>query len=349
MLSAVFFSMLIFTLISMAIDFSEKVQNFIERPCTVREILTEYYPGFILYMAGMLLPMYTLIGVVFFTSRLAFNAEILSVLNAGVSFWRLARPYLLAAAGIMLLHFSLNHYLIPVLNKMRLKFERTYVWFDHKQVKTDNVHFLLAPDVKLYADNFVPYNNTINRLRLQKMNGTRIESILEAQSASWNDTLKRWQLRDYTVRTFNGLRETYTRYPHSLDTTLNITAEDFVSYRNGNEEMTTAELRHAISRDRSRGSGGSRSFEIEVHRRTADAFTNVILTLIGLALAGRKVRGGMGLHLALAIGVGAIYVLISKFAVSFALSGVVPVGLGMWIPNIVFTVVAFFLAARAQK
>jgi lipopolysaccharide export system permease protein len=348
-LSAVAFSLLIFTMVSMAIDFSEKVQTFIEKPCTASEVLLQYYPGFAMYMAGLLLPMYTLIGVVFFTSRLAFNAEILSIFNAGVSFWRLARPYLIAAGLIATVHFTLNHFAIPVLNKIRLKFERTYIWLDHQRVKSSNVHFLLAPDVKLYADGFSAYSKTINGMRLERIRNNRLESIVEAQTATWIDSTHRWRLRDYTVRQFDGLKESFNKYSAPLDTSLNLVADDFIWYHNGNEEMTTPELRAAIERDRSRGASGSKVYEIERHRRTADAFTNIVLTMIGLALAGRKVRGGIGLHLALAIAVGASYVLLSKFAVSFASSGALPVGLGMWVPNIIFAMVALFLAFKAQK
>jgi lipopolysaccharide export system permease protein len=145
------------------------------------------------------------------------------------------------------------------------------------------------------------------------------------------------------------LRESYQRFTTPLDTAINLVPQDFIWYANQNEEMTSFELREAIARDRSRGLLTSRSYEIELHRRTADAFTIIILTIIGLAVAGRKVRGGMGLHLAIGIGLGAMYILLSKFTISFAASGNVPVALGMWIPNIIFTAVAIWLVTRAQK
>lgn len=349
-LSTFFFSLLIFTLISMAIDFSDKVKSFIEKPCTFKEIMVDYYIGFVLNMAGLLMPLYALIAVVFFTSRMAFNSEILSILNAGVSFGRLVRPYMLAGAAIALLHLSLNHYLIPLANKSRLKFERAYVWTEQEKGKKSNVHFLLASDTKVYIQGYDKNRQTATGLRLEKFQGNRLISILDAQNASWKgDTIKRWELTNYSIRSFDGLREKYQRYNTPLDTAINLVPQDFIWYHNQNEEMTTGELRGAIDRDRSRGLLTSRNYEIEFHRRTADAFTSLILTLMGLAVAGRKVRGGMGLHLAIAIGVGAIYILLSKFAVSFAASGSVPVALGMWIPNIIFTVVALWLAGKAQK
>lgn len=348
--STFFFSLLICTLISVAIDFSDKVKSFIEKPCTVREIIFDYFSGFILHMAGLLLPLYTLIAVVFFTSRLAFNSEILSILNAGVSFRRLMKPYLFVGCVIAALHLSLNHVVVPQVNKARLKFERTYVWTTGQDKgKTSNVHFLVAPDTKVFIRGYNKNSKTASGLRLEKFEGTRVISILEADNAAWKAEPNRWQISNYSIRTFDGLRERYSKYAAPLDTAINLSPQDFVWYHNQTEEMTTMELREAVARDRNRGLSNSKKYAVEIHRRTADAFTNIILTIIGLAIAGRKVRGGMGLHLAVGIGIGAGFILLSKFAVSFATSGSMPIILGMWIPNLFFLAVAIWLVGRAQK
>lgn len=348
--STFFFSLLICTLISVAIDFSDKIKSFIEKPCTAKEIIVDYYFGFILHMAGLLLPLYTLIAVIFFTSRLAFNSEILSILNAGVSFNRLLRPYLIVGSAIAALHLSLNHIVIPQFNKSRLKFERTYVWTTGQDKgKTSNVHFLVAPDTKVFIRGYNKNSKTASGLRLEKFEGNRVISILEADNAAWKAEPNRWQINNYSVRTFDGLRERYSKFAAPLDTAINLSPQDFIWYNNQNEEMTTAELQDAMGRDRSRGLSNSKRYAVEIYRRTADAFTIIILTIIGLAVAGRKVRGGMGLHLAVGIGIGAGFILLSKFAVSFATSGSVPIILGMWIPNIIFMAVAVWLVGRAQK
>jgi lipopolysaccharide export system permease protein len=349
-LSTFFFSLLICTLISVAIDFSDKVKSFIEKPCTLKEIVFDYFTGFILHMAGLLLPLYTLIAVVFFTSRLAFNSEILSILNAGVSFRRLLRPYIIVGSAIAVFHLALNHFIVPQLNKSRLLFERTYVWTTGQDKgRTTNVHFLVAPDTKVFIRGFNKSSNTANGLRIEHFKGTRITSILEADMASWKTETNRWQLNNYSIRNFDGLHERYTQFMAPLDTMINLSPKDFTYYNNQNEEMTSIELLEAVERDRSRGSSNSKKYAIEFHRRTADAFTNIILTVIGLAVAGRKVRGGMGLHLAVGIGIGASFILLSKFAISFAISSTLPIILGMWIPNILFICIAFWLAAVAQK
>jgi lipopolysaccharide export system permease protein len=342
------FALLICTLISVAIDFSDKVQSFIEKPCTWKDILL-YEIGFMVHMASLLLPMYTLIAVVFFTSRLAFNAEILSILNAGVSFGRLMRPYMIAAGVVFLVHFSINHFIAPKLNKSRLWFEHTFVWTDQEKGRTANVHFLVAPGVKVHIRGYNKSNKTASGLRLEKFEESRIVSILEAETATWKGDPNRWEIPTHQVRTFDGLRERFVSVRTPLDTAINLSPQDFIFFQNQNQEMTTWELNEVINRDRQRGLTNTKAYEIEKHRRSADAFTNIILTIIGLAVAGRKVRGGMGLHLALGIGVGSIFVLLSKFAASFTASGSLPPLLGMWVPNIFFAFVALWFVLGAQK
>lgn len=340
---------MICSMISVAIDFTDKVKSFIEKPCTAREIVFDYFVGFTFYIAGLLLPLYTLIAVVFFTSRLAFNSEILSVFSAGISFNRLLKPYLIAGTMIAILHLLMNHLVIPHTNKTRLQFERKYVYTDKEKSRSSNVHFLVAPDIKVYIQGYNKTSKSASGLRLEKFEGNKVISLLTADNARWKGEPNRWELTGVTIRTFDGLKEQITRTLTPLDTAINLTPQDFIYYHNQNEEMTTPELRAAIARDQERGLSNTKQYAIEVHRRTADAATNIILTIIGLAVAGRKVRGGMGLHLAVGIGLGALFILLSKFAISFATSGTLPSALGMWLPNIFFFSVALWLVSRAQK
>jgi lipopolysaccharide export system permease protein len=348
-LSTFFFAVLIFSLISMAIDFSDKVKNFIESECTLKNILVDYYPGFVLYISGLILPMYTLIAVVFFTSRLAFNSEILSVFNAGASFGRLLRPYLIAASVVAVLHLFMGHYLIPKMNQSRLWFERTFVWKDKLQVRAGNLHYFVDDSTKAYIRGYDRGSQRISSMRLQRLRDNKVVSILDADNVSWNKERQKWQMASHAVRQFDGLKERYQKVGTPTDTVFNLVPDDFSYYVNQNEEMTTWAILNAIEVDRNRGLTNTRQFSVELARRTADAFTNIILTVIAVAVAGRKVRGGMGLHLAIGIAIGAILVVMQKFAVSFATSGSIPIWLGMWIPNIVFTAVAIVLVLRAQK
>lgn len=351
-LGTFFFVLGMFSLIVIAIDFSEKVEDFIEQPCTKWEILTQYYPGFVLHMAGLLMPLYALIAVVFFTSRLAYNSEIIAILNAGVSFQRLLRPYLVAGGLLCVIHLLLGHFLIPMMNKVRLKFEHTYICRDKANcdaVKTANLHLFIGPDTKVFMKYYQREDSSARDFRLEQFKDGRLVSLLDAKNARWMPKEQKWQLNYWTRRDFDGMHEKIALGQATpIDTAINLRPRDLVRYKNANELLTTPELDETIAIDRGRGIS-NKQFEIEKHRRTADSVTILILTIIGVAVASRKVRGGMGLHLAIGIGIGALFILLSKFAVSFAASGSVAPAIGMWIPNLIFIAVAVWLVARAQK
>ena len=349
-LSTFFFTVLIFSMISGIIDFSEKVEKFIEEPITKKEIYIDYFPNFLLYIDGLLWPLFTLIAVIFFTSRMAYNSEIISIFNAGVSFPRLMRPYLAAAAFIAGLHLIGNHYFIPKGNKTRLDIVHTYIWQDNDKGKTQDVHMFLSPDTKVYINYYRKRDSTARKFRLEKFENNELVSLLKANSAEWIGPPNKWKLRNYEIRTFNGMKEELiVGNGKEIDTTLALTPADFVDYKEQQTMMTTPELKEYIRNQKTRGVGNTQKYEIEVHRRTAEPFTIFILTIIGMSIAARKVRGGIGLHLALGIGVGALFIFFSRFAIVFATGQAIPILLGIWLPNIIFSAVAAWLVKNAQK
>ena len=349
-LKTFFFTVLIFSMISTILDFSEKVEKFIEEPITKREIIVDYYPNFIFYIDGLLWPLFTLIAVIFFTSRMAFNSEIISIFNAGVSFRRLLRPYFVAAIVIAGIHLVGNHYFIPKGNKTRLDIVHTYIWRDNDHGKVRDVHMFVSPDTKVYINFYRKRDSTARKFRVEKFKDNELVYLIKANSAEWKGYPNNWRLHDYEVRKFNGLNEELVigKNKH-IDTTLNITPEDFVDYKEQHTMMTTAELKAYIANQKSRGVGNTKKYEIEIYRRSAEPFTIFLLTVIGMSIAARKVRGGIGLHLALGVGIGAIFIFLSRFAIVFATGQSIPTLLGIWIPNIVFTFVAYYLVVKAQK
>jgi lipopolysaccharide export system permease protein len=345
-----FFTVLIFTMISVIIDFSEKVEKFIEEPITRKEIIVDYYPNFILYIDGLLWPLFTLIAVIFFTSRLAYNSEIISIFNAGVSFKRLIMPYLVASSIIAAMHLVGNHIVIPKGNKTRLDLVHTHIWRDNDKGKTKDVHMFVSPDTKIYIRYFRKRDSTARDLRLERFEENELVYLLKAKSAEWQGDPDKWRLINYEIRTFNGMNEALTiGKGKQIDTTINFSPADFIDYKEQHTMMTSAELQRHIKKQRDRGVGNTQKYEIELHRRTAEPFTIFILTLIGVSIAARKVRGGMGLHLALGIAIGAIFIFLSRFAVVFATEQAIPVFLGIWIPNIVFSFVAVYFVLNAQR
>ena len=349
-LSTFLFTVLIFTMIAVIIDFADKVEDFIEEDCTMGEILFDYYLNYVPYINGLLLPLYALISVIFFTSRMAYNSEIISILNAGVSFGRIIRPYLIAALLITGFHLLANHYIIPTSNKTRLDFEHTYIWKYSDKGKINNVHIFTDPTQKVYIKHYRKRDTTTREFRVEKIVDNQLVSVLKGKNGKWAGPPGKWELADYEKRTFNKSKEEIINGAgKKIVLDLNLTPEDFVRYQNQKEMMTTPELRDGIASDKRRGIGSSKEYEFEAARRTAEPFTILILTLIGVAVASRKVRGGMGLHLALGVALGASYIFLSKFSSTFATEESLPVLLGAWIPNLIFGVIAIILIFKAQK
>jgi lipopolysaccharide export system permease protein len=348
-LSTFGFVVLIFSLIACVIDFSEKVEDFIKSTISKKEIFIDYYLNFIPHINILLFPLYALIAVIFFTSRMAYNSEIISILNAGVSFRRLTRPYLVGAAIIAVLHLILAHYIVPMGNKKRLGVEHKYIHLNDDKGKTENVHMFLDPDTKIYINYYRKSDSSARDFRVERYDKNELRSIIKAENATWRGYPNNWRLEQVQRRTFDGLFESIEQITPFLDTTLNLTPEDFVRYLNQTQMLTTTELRAEINKLEKRGVGNTKSYLIEIQRRTAEPFTIIILTLIGMSLAARKVRGGIGLHLAMGVALGAAFIFFSKFAVTFATLPDIPAAFGVWLPNIVFAGVAFYLLRNAQK
>ena len=346
-------------MVSVIIDFSSQVDKFVEEPCTRAEILKDYYLAFIPWINGLLFPLFALISVIFFTSRMAYNSEIISILNAGVSFRRMMLPYLVASSFICALHLFGNHYVIPIGNKSKVDFEHKYIYKNEDKGQTRDVHLLLGRDdetnsqSKAYIRFYRKRDTSAKDLILEEFVDNRLTTRLKAKSAKWiasKDSINNWQLKDYEIRTFNDEQETMIfGVRKTIDTILNLYPQDFVYYENDKLTLTTPELKEAIALEKQRGVKTTKSYQIEILRRTAEPFTIIIVTLIGMAIASRKVRGGLGLHLALGIGLGAVYVFLSKFSTTFATNQSLLPGLAVWLPNILFMFILAYLIKNAQK
>ena len=349
-LKTFFFTVLLFNIISVVIDFSEKIEKFIEEPITPFQIAFGYYPNFVLDIDGILFPLFTLIAVVFFTSRLATNSEIISILNAGVSFGRLLYPYLIGAtiiAGMLLMG---SHYIVPNGNKIRLDLVYKYIHKNDDKGKTQDVHFFVAPNAKVFVHKFYKGQNRVNKFRYERFQDAKLVYMLKANSAKYIEADDKWELNDYEVRKFtNTGQELYIGRGQKKDTTLNLKPSDFVDYKDQHTMMTTPELLDYIDYLNSRGASNTKKYVLEFYRRSAEPFSIYILTIIGVAIAARKVRGGLGLHLAFGIGLCAMYVFLSRFSVVFALGSALPPLVGIWIPNFIFGSIAIYLVRIAQK
>ncbi len=343
------FTLLMFTMVTVIVDFSGKTGDFVTEPVSFKQIIVDYYLNFIPHISLILFPLYALISVIFFTSRLAYDSEIISVFNAGVSFKRLLKPYLYGAIILAVIQLIAGHIIVPNGNKTRLAFEYKYIWKFSDKGKTDNVHLFIDPNNKVFIQYYRKDDSSATDFRLETFKDGKLVRLLKANSIYWKGAPNKWQMYDYQIRTFDGLKESlFVSNGRALDTTINITPKDFVKYNNQKEMMTSGELYDYIQKDKIRGEGLSKNYEIEVNRRTSEPISIIILTILGVAIAARKVRGGVGLHLAMGIALGAIFIFLSKVSQTFAALPFIPTVFAVWIPNLIFGTIAYYLVRQAQ-
>lgn len=349
-LSTFFFTTLMFTIIALVIDFSERIQDFIEKPITLHQIIFDYYLNFIPWINGLLWPLFSLIAVIFFTSRLAKNSEIIATLAAGTSYLRIIRPYMIAATILAVVLLIGNHYVIPKGNKTFKAFENKYIYTSNERIKSENIHLFIAPDTKIFLRSYRKRDTSGTTFRLEKFKDNQLVYMLKAGQLKWLEPPNKWQLKNYEIRTFEGDKESLVLgRGQTIDTAIQLYPRDFVRFTNQREMMTTKEMVEFIQYEQQKGLDTARSFKAELHRRSAEPVTIIILSLIGCAIASRKVRGGMGLHLALGVLVGALYIIMSKFSITFATNLDLSAAVAMWLPNVVFGLLALFLVIRAQQ
>lgn len=328
-------------------DISEKIDDFVDKQAPLKAIVVDYYANFIPYFMNMFSPLFVFISVIFITSKLAANSEIIAILAGGVSFKRLLLPYSLSAGVIAIISLGLNLFVIPPANQNRLAFEDQYI--KSKKAKSlRNIHYQLEPNVFVYMETFSVWNNTGNKFTLETFEDNELRSKLSAASAKWNNGTKKWDLKNYYLRTYRDSIETVT-HGEQLDTLLALTLEDLNRASNVVEQYNYFELNDYINTLRLRGDRTIRTALIQKHTRFAMPFSAFILTIMGVALSSRKRRGGIGLNIGLGIGLSFSYILFLRFAEMFVHADVLPPSIALWTPNILFTLIAIVLYRLAPK
>ncbi|HEX5554982.1 MAG TPA: LptF/LptG family permease [Chitinophagaceae bacterium] len=347
-LGTFFYAIMILTVISVVIDITEKIDDFISHHLSVSYIITHYYIGFIPHIVALLFPLFIFIAVIFFTSKMAYRLEIMAILSSGVSFHRFLRAYWIGGILLAVLLCIANQTVIPRANRVRTKFESEFVDNDKKDNILTNIHMRVDSLSYVTMNNFYTANEYASGFTLEEIRGQRLLSKLESTSISWDSTKKVWKTGRAVIRYLNG---DALKVRTIADTTLkmNLSPKDLLTNTDAKESMTTPELNRYISRQVLRGSGGLNYLYVEKYRRIASAFAVIILTFIGAIIASRKVRGGSGLHLALGIVISAVYILFMQFSTTFSVKGNLSPLLAVWIPNFVFAGVAIWLYKRAPK
>ncbi len=336
--------------ISIVFDVNENLAKFSQYHAPLKAVVFDYYANFVPYFANLFSPLFVFIAVIFFTSKLASNSEIISMLAAGVSFKRLMRPYMISCVLISTLSFFLSAYIIPHGTVIRQNFETMYK-NKKKNTSADNVMLQVDRGVIAYIQH---YDNTMKKgygFSLDKFENKKLVShmtAMEAQYDTISDSKYHWTLNNWKVRELRGLKEHITSGMRR-DTVIQMEPTDLVYSKGQQETFTSPELKEYISKQMDRGSSNVVQYQVEYHKRIASSFASFILTTIGLSLSSRKRKGGMGMYLGIGLALSFGYIMLQTVSSTFAINANTPPIIAAWIPNIIFAIVAYFCYKKAPN
>jgi lipopolysaccharide export system permease protein len=328
-------------------DVSEKLDDFLRHDAPLYEIIFSYYAGFIPFYLNFLSPLINFIAVIFFTAKMADQTEIVPILSSGVSFKRFLWPYFISSTVIFIVTLIFNLFIIPETNELKIDFENIYV-----DPKSDNskmyTHMQIDKNSYVYIENFDNNRKIGYKFVLEKFTGYDLKEKLVADKITWDSLKSKWIIENYTIRKIDGLKESMDM-GLKKDTTLDMRPKDFEIYDNIYQAMNMRELNERIDKEETRGTGVMVDLQLEKYKRFVYPFSAYILTLMGVSLSSRKVRGGIGLPLGLGILLSFTYILFIQFANMFALKGGLPPLVAVLVPNIIFGILGIYLLIKAPK
>lgn len=343
-----FVALLLIIGIVIIFDISEKIDDFVSKEAPLQAIIFDYYVNFVPYFMNMFSPLFVFITVIFFTSKMAADSEIVAILSCGISFHRMMVPYIFSATLIAILSLCLNLFIIPEANKTRLEFENQYIKARYKSVGR-NVHYQTSPGEYVFAESFSSWNNTAYRFTLERIENDQLVSKISAESAVYDTTKQSWRLKKYFIREYNEDLTDRIRSGRQLDTVIDLSPKDFYLTENTVETLTYSELNELIALQQMRGDANVKFALIEKNTRFALPFSAFILTIMGVALSSKKRRGGIGWNIGIGIALAFTYILFLRFSQMFVHTDTLSPALALWLPNIVFAIIAAVLYKIAPK
>ncbi len=344
------YSIVLIISLSIVFDVNENLAKFTQFHAPLHAIVFDYYANFIPYFSNLFSPLFVFIAVIFFTSKLAGNSEIIAMLASGVSFKRLLRPYMFSCVLIAMLSYYLSAYVIPHGTVIRQNFESMYK-NKKKNTSAENVQLQVGKGIIAYIQH---YDNTRKRgygFSLDKFDGKKLVShmtAMEIQYDTISDAKYHWNVRNWKIRQLKGLKEHITSGV-KLDTLIQMEPTDLVYSKGQQETFTSPELKDYISKQINRGSSNVVQYQVEYHKRIASSFASFILTIIGFSLSSRKRKGGMGLYLGIGLALSFTYIMLQTVSSTFAINAGFPPMLAAWVPNLIFAFVAYFCYRQAPN
>ena len=341
-----FFAISLLIVVVIVFDVSENIDCFIKNNASLYEVVFHYYLPFIPYFIYLFIYLFTFISVVFFTSKMAGHTEIIAILSSGISFRRFLWPYIMAALLLVTCSFYLGNFLIPKMDSVRRVFKNQYM---ENLVKSSgaNLHVQIGKDTYAYMSSFDVKRMTGYKFTLERFHDQVMEYKLSADRIDYDTVNDRWRIYNFVERTL--VPEESIRVGKKIDTVLRMSPKDFYMVKEDFEEMDLIELNRYIKESKAKGADNVLPYEIEKHKRLASPAAIIILTVIGVSLASRKTRGGMGLNLGIGLGIAFSYILFLEFFRVFAVSGIISPFLAGWLPNIIFATIGLFFLYKAPK
>lgn len=347
-LGTFFYSIALLSVVIIIFDLSEKIDDFLEKQAPLSAIIFDYYLNFIPFFVNMFSYLFTFIAVIFFTSKMAQNTEIVAILSSGISFKRFLWPYFISAAFIGILSLYMANFLIPHTNKTMWAFEKTYI---KNPIRNEdmNIHMQINPGVFVFVESYNTSTNIGQKFTLEQFDTDgRMIYKLNSDRFAWNEENGKWIVSNYYYRHLGEENEQLGK-GLEMDTLINLHPSDFTIISDDIKTMDYFELSAFIEKERLRGSPKISEYKVEQYRRYAFPFSTLILTLIGVSLSSRKIRGGIGMHLGVGIALTFSYILFMQVSQVFAAVGGVPPLLAVWIPNIIYGLLSIYMIRMAPK
>jgi len=345
-LGTFFFALALILLIVIVFDISEKIDDFLEHEVRINSIIFDYYFNFIPYFGNLFSPLFIFISVIFFTSKMAGDTEIIAILNSGMSFKRLLKPFIISAIILGIISFILGNFIIPPSNSERIDFTNKYLK-NKRYSRAKNIHMQILPGQYMYMESFNSKREIGYKFTLENFNNGQLRSKLKSDYIQFDSLKQKWTINKYEIREFYKDGEELSS-GNKIDTTLNIHPTDFTKRTSLVETMNLFELNKYIKEEEMKGSEQLVYHKIEKHKRIAFPFASIILTLIAVSIASRKTRGGIGIHLGIGILIAFTYILFMQVSTTFATNSNLPPALAVWIPNILYMILAAILLYKAN-
>ena len=346
-----FYSLFLFAFISVVIDISEKTDDFVRLGLSFTEIVTQYYFGFIPHILALLFPLFVFLSTIFFTSKMAGRSEIIAIIASGTSYNRFLRPFFVGGVILAVLLWLGDRYVIPKANAIRVSFQLNYIDKNstYNPLVANRSEIYLQVKKNTYAGlSYDTMSKSGTSFFMQHFKGNKVDYNVRAENIRWDTATKKWVLNSVVERYINDLHETVTISP-SKTMNFDFKPNDLKRDEYTKDRLNTADLDKFIIAEEQRGVEGLNALKVERNRRDATPASVILLTMIGVVVSSRKVRGGSGVHLAIGFIAGALFILTDRFSTIFSTKGDLHPVLAAWMPNIIFVFVAFWFYKRAPK